>query len=411
MKNILKNNLNLSKRIINKKIEVKKDEIFEEILKEKEDVGYYNLPFQDITHIQEYAKTVQQKHICILGIGGSSLGSYAIYKFLKESKQTQKYLHFFESTDPIDIRNRLKKIDLDDALFIVISKSGVTTETISLFKYFHSLVEINRNNCVIITEEDSKLNNYAKENSIKTFFIPKNVGGRFSVFSVVGLVPLAIVGIDIQKLLDGAKEVYDGFFSKQNIYDELLDKAFILFRNRNQHNINVVFSYSSELEGFNKWYVQLWAESLGKISKENKFVGLTPLGLIGPVDQHSFLQLIVQGRRDKTVTVIKVDDFNKNTLIPDIKLKYLESLDCINNIEFAQLINYQADATIQTIKSLGDIPLDIINIQNIDEKSIAKLMYSYELLTSIMGQYLNINTYDQPGVEMGKIILKKLMKG
>ena len=411
MKNILKENLNLSKKIINKRIELEKDKIFDAILNEKENIGYYNLPFQDISHIVEYAKTVQQKHIAILGIGGSSLGAYAIYKFLKGPECTEKCLHFFESTDPIDIQNRLKKIDLKDTLFIVISKSGVTIETISLFKYIYSLVEINRKNCVMITEKDSKLNDYAKENKIKTFFIPQNVGGRFSVFSAVGLVPLAIAGIDIQKLLDGAKEIYKDFFNKKRIYTKLFNKAFLLSQNKNQYNINVVFSYSSELEGFNKWYIQLWAESLGKISSENKFVGLTPVGLIGPVDQHSFLQLIVQGRRDKTVTVIKVDNINKHITIPDIKLNNLESLDCVNTIEFSQLINHQADATIQSLKDLGDIPVDVMNIKKVNEKSISKLMYSYELLTSIMGQYLKVNTYDQPGVEMGKVILKKIMKG
>lgn len=411
MKNILKENLNLSKKIINKRIELQKDEIFEKIQKEKESIGYYNLPSQDISHIVKFAKTVTQKHIAVLGIGGSSLGTYAIYDFLKGSKNTQKYLHFFETTDPIDIQKHLKKIDLNDTLFIVISKSGITIETISLFKYIYSLVEINSDNCVMITQEDSKLNDYAKENKIKTFFIPNNVGGRFSVFSAVGLLPLAIVGIDIQKLLDGAHEIYEDFFSKGKVYDDLFKKAFFLSRNKNQYNINVVFSYSSELERFNKWYIQLWAESLGKISTENKFVGLTPVGLIGPIDQHSFLQLIVQGRRDKTVTVIKVDKFKDHKTIPDIKLKNLEALDCVNNIEFEHLINHQADATIQTLKDIGDIPVDVMNIKKVDEKSIAKLMYGYELLTSIMGLYLKINTYDQPGVEAGKIILKKIIKG
>ncbi|ADG91885.1 phosphoglucose isomerase (PGI) [Arcobacter nitrofigilis DSM 7299] len=389
---------------------VSDSEIFESIKKEKQDIGYYNLPFQDTTLIKEYAQTVKQKDIAIIGIGGSTLGTFAIYSFLTRTHNFDKKLYFFESTDPIDINTRLERLDLDNTLFIVISKSGTTIETISVFKYLYSKVKIDKNNCLIITETDSKLNDFAQSNDIKTFEIPKNVGGRFSVFSTVGLVPLAIVGIDIDRLLDGAKEAYSEYFEQEALYKRIMTKARFMAEYKHKFNNNVVFSYASELEGFNKWYVQLWGESLGKIDKDNTHQGLTPIGLLGPVDQHSFLQLIIQGKRDKTVTFIKIKDFADNSKIPDVKLKGLEELDYINNLKFSELINHQADATIEAVHDLQDIPCDTITMDKVDGFSLAKLMYVYELLTSIVGKFLFINAYDQPGVESGKIILKEKLK-
>ena len=385
-------------------------EVFDEIVQERESIGYYNLPFQDTSIYKEYAKGVKQNNIVVIGIGGSTLGTYAIYKFLKHSKELSKKLFFLETTDPIDIKSKLEGIDLEDTLFVVISKSGTTVETISIWKYIHSLVKIDKSNTVIITEYDSKLNAYAKANSMKTFEIPKDVGGRFSVFSAVGLLPLAIVGIDIDELLKGTQDVYNSFFSQKEEYTNILRKARFFVEYKNRFNINVVFSYSSRLEGFNKWYIQLWGESLGKLDINHTRQGLTPIGIIGPIDQHSFLQLIVEGKRDKTITVIKVDNFDSDLKIPAVKLEALEELDYLDNRDFSSLINMQADATIEAINNLNDIPCDVLTIDGVCESAIAGLMYKYELLTSICAKFMYINAYDQPGVESGKIILKNKLK-
>lgn len=381
--------------------------IFENVKKEIGQIGYYSLPFQDTTKVKEFAKDVKQSHVAVIGIGGSTLGTFAIYQFLKRTNDFTKKLHFFESTDPTDIKQRVKKLDLEDTIFLVISKSGTTIETISIFKYLSSLVTMNENNCVIVSETDSKLTTFAKQNSMQTFEIPKNVGGRFSVFSNVGLLPLAILGVNIDELLQGAKEVHNSFFNEEKYYDILMEKARFMIENKNRFNINVVFSYSASLEGFNKWYIQLWGESLGKININGTKQALTPIGLIGPVDQHSFLQLIAQGKRDKTVTFIKVANFEDDTIIPANTLKGFEELTYVDNLSFAKLIDEQANATIQSIKELSDIPYDIITINKVDEFNIAKLMYSYQLLTSVVGKFVQIDTYNQPGVEAGKIILKE----
>ena len=386
------------------------EDVFAEIIKEKENIGYYNLPFQDTTIFKEYAKTVKQNNIVVIGIGGSTLGTYAIYKFLKHSRKLEKKLFFLETTDPIDIQSKIENIDLQDTLFIVISKSGTTVETVAIFKYINSLVKCDKHNTVVVTEKDSKLNAFAQANAMQIFEIPKNVGGRFSVFSAVGLLPLAIVGIDIDELLKGARKTSEDFFGKKDFYSRILKKARFLVEYKYSFNINVVFSYSSRLEGFNKWYIQLWGESLGKVDINSTRQGLTPIGIIGPIDQHSFLQLIIEGRRDKTVTVIKVENFDNDLKIPDIKLEGLEELDYLNNIAFSDLINKQADATIESINNVNDIPCDVITIDGVCESAIAALMYEYELLTSLVGKFMYVNTYNQPGVESGKIILKKKLK-
>ena len=387
-------------------------EIFDKIKTERESVGYYNLPYQDTTEIKDYAATITKKHIVVVGIGGSSLGARAIYEFLLPSNNYKKDLLFLETIDPLKINHSLKSIDLSDAQFVIISKSGNTIEPISLLEYLDSLITIDSGNCTIISEATSVLTQFANDNNIKAFDLAENIGGRFSVFSVVGLVPLAMVGVDIDNLLNGCKRVADSFFAQEDYYKPIIRKARFLVENKSRFNINVIFSYSSSLESFNKWYVQLWAESLGKININGTCQALTPVALVGPVDQHSFLQLVIEGVRDKTLTFIKIADLKDKTVIPKrdgnkfdrLGLEYAEGLS------FNELLNKQADATIESVEEQKDIPCDVVTISTVDEYNIAKLMFSYQLLVSCIGAFLQINTYDQPGVEHGKIILKEKLQ-
>ncbi len=255
------------------RISLTDEQIFNEIQNEKKSIGYYNLPFVETTDLKDRLDNLnfKQSQIAIIGIGGSTLGTYAIYNFLKDSKELKKELHFLESTDPVSLKAILKKLDLDDTLFIVISKSGTTIETISIFKYILSIKKLESSNLLIITEDDSKLNTYAKTNNITTFDIPKDVGGRFSVFSNVGLVPLYLCGVDIDALLKGCQDKHNSFFQKKESYEILMKKARTYYEYRDIFNINALFSYSQLLDGFNKWYVQLWGESLGKIDINNSY--------------------------------------------------------------------------------------------------------------------------------------------
>jgi glucose-6-phosphate isomerase len=387
-------------------------EIFERIKAERESIGYYNLPYQDTTEIKVYAASITKKHIIVLGIGGSSLGARAIYEFLLPSNHYEKELLFLETVDPLKINHCLKKVDLNDTQFVIISKSGSTIETISLFKYLSSVIEIDSANCTIISESKSDLTQFANDNNIKAFDLAENIGGRFSVFSVVGLLPLAMIDIDIDNLLNGCKRVSDSFFQQADYYKPIIRKARFLVENKGRFNINAIFSYSSSLESFNKWYIQLWAESLGKVNVNGTRQALTPVALIGPVDQHSFLQLIIDGVRDKTVTFIKIEDLKDNTTVPKKEDKKFQGLglNYVEGLSFNKLLNQQADATIKSVEEQKDIPCDVVTISTVDEYNIAKLMFSYQLLVSAIGQFLQINTYDQPGVESGKIILKESLK-
>jgi len=382
---------------------------FKAIENEQNSIGYYGLPEQDITPILEYCTSIPEtvETIAVIGIGGSSLGAKAVYEFIKPVKSLKRTLHFFESTDPINITAIFSKLDINKTHFLVISKSGNTVETFSIYKYIYSL-QNDASVYTFITDPDSPLEKYAKEINASVLHLPDNVGGRFSVLSTVGLVPLALCGIDIQELLSGAKTIKESFFNDGYLKDTLLKKAVYYAKHHAQYHINCIFAYSETLKYFCEWYVQLWGESLGKFQRHSAFnVGLTPIGLIGPKDQHSFLQLIMEGTRDKSVTFIKIEDFHDNISIPDITLPHLETLDSLNGLPFSKLINMQCDSVIEALEDQKDIPLDTISISSVTESNIGSLIFYYELLTSLVGELIDVNTYDQPGVEAGKIILKK----
>ncbi|MBL0687510.1 MAG: glucose-6-phosphate isomerase [Sulfurospirillum sp.] len=394
--------------------------VFETICKEKKSIGYYNLPEQNLDYLEEYKKDFNSKnreieHLVIMGIGGSSLGLKAIYRTLKSKKDFTKKIHFLESTDPIAIKTELKKVNFKKTHFFMISKSGTTTETTAIYKYILGLLKEKKISedyrFTYITDKGSLLEEHAKSKKSFCLYIPKNVGGRFSVLSAVGLTPLSLIEVDIKALLHGAKQIKNSFFENGYIKEILLEKATYYAKNSMKYNINTLFAYSESFKYFIEWYVQLWGESLGKKQLKSSFnVGLTPVGIIGPKDQHSFLQLIVDGLRDKSVTVLKIKNFNYDISIPDINLEKLESMNSINGLSFNSLINFQADSIIETLVNKGDIPVDTIELECINEENLGKFIFYYELLTSLVAQMIGVDAYGQPGVEESKIILKKKLQ-
>ncbi|HIC40609.1 MAG TPA: glucose-6-phosphate isomerase [Piscirickettsiaceae bacterium] len=397
--------------------------LIDRIQEETKSVGYYNLPNQDTHYIDDYLERLDKQQglelltdIVVIGIGGSSLGTKAIYHFLKPVRQLQRKLHFIDSTDPIALNNLQRDVNFasKSTHFLIISKSGSTIETIAAYKYILGLINgssVDYCPFTFITDKNSPLEKHAKEVGALVVNIQDNVGGRFSVLSSVGTIPLILAGIWVDRVLQGANSIKNSFFDNGYIQDVLLQKATFYAKNVANYPINSVFSYTESLRYFNQWYVQLWGESLGKKQRNSVFnIGLTPVGLTGPKDQHSFLQLIIDGTRDKTITFIKLENFEVSSPVPNITLKHLEDTDIINNVEFSTLINLQADSIIESLKKVQRIPLDEINIKQQDEFSIGQLIYYYELLTSLVGDLLNINTYDQPGVESGKQILMEKLK-
>ncbi len=391
---------------------------FETVSGERESgkVGYYDLPKGSRTII-DAVNTLEKSNpllasgeitdIAVIGIGGSSLGIKAVDALMQMKRGRTRRLHLFENSDPFDISRTMAKLTKARTLFIVISKSGGTIETTSIFKtmivhFDLQLGDVDRDRVICITDKGSSLSRFADEYGITQFNIPHNVGGRFSVLSAVGIVPLTLVGYDTAALLSGAGAFMDSFFAHEE--DHLLEKACYLYEHREDKSINVLFSYANALEDLTKWYVQLWGESLGKIDAEGNPVGMTPIGHIGAVDQHSFLQLLIEGPKDKTVTFISIDDFENDLTIPDISLVHIEKTDFVNGTTFNRLINAQCTATRESLIQSG-VPTDGIVIDRVSEENIGRLIAYYELLTSVVGAMLGIDTYDQPGVELGKVIL------
>ena len=389
-------------------LQEKAKETYNAIVKEQASIGYYHLPEQDISDIVTYASTIPEEieSIAVIGIGGSSLGAKAVYEFLKPTYPPKRKLYFFESTDPINIKHLLSQIETEKTHFLVISKSGTTVETFAIYKYILTL-QSNPAAYTFITDPGSSLEKYAEAIEANVLHLPENVGGRFSVLSVVGLLPLALCGIDISALLKGASHIKKSFFEHGYLQDILLQKSLYYSKNHAKYHINCLFAYSESLKYFCEWYVQLWGESLGKKQKHSAFnVGLTPIGLIGPKDQHSFLQLIMEGTRDKSVTFIQIDDFEDTLAIPDTTLPHLEKLDTLNTLSFSKLINMQCNSVREALLQEDNIPIDTIIIPKVDAENIGGLIFYYELLTSLVGELMDVNTYDQPGVEVAKVILK-----
>lgn len=377
--------------------------------------GYYKLPFDTFAldfalaySTREYFSSITD--LVIIGVGGSSLGARALHSALLHScRHSSRRVHFLEHTDPFETKRVLESICLEHTHFLLISKSGTTIESISLVKFlithFDLLSSVNKRHLACITDSSSPLESFAKAQGLECFTIPANVGGRFSVLSLVGLVPLSLLGLDIGMLLQGARAMMESFFAGEERH--IINKATFLAKYYRQYPISVLFSYGSVFSDINRWFVQLWGESLGKLDSSGTQVGLTPVGLVGSIDQHSFLQLIVQGARDKVVSFLSLDDAcakackDSSFIVPEYSLAGLESTDFVNGTPFLHLLNLQKQATLETLESYA-IPIDSITLERLDEWHIGALVVYFELLTSCTGFLLGVNTYDQPGVEFGK---------
>ncbi|NPA11130.1 MAG: glucose-6-phosphate isomerase [Epsilonproteobacteria bacterium] len=362
---------------------------------ESETIGYYHLP--ESSKKFKNVRFEGYEEVVIIGIGGSSLGAKAIYEMLRHNHNLKKII-FLENPDPVDLSLKFKEIK--KPLFFVISKSGKTIETVSIFKEVinHFNLKKGAKNLKVITDSNSPLEKFAIEWDLEVFNIPKNVGGRFSVLSAVGIVPLKAAGVDIISILDGAKEFRDRFFEKKE--EHLLKKAAFYARNYKIYPVNVLFAYATTLNSFKEWYVQLFGESLGKNGKE-----IMPVGHIGSIDQHSFLQLLMEGMGHKSITFLKVNKFSIDIKIPDISLPYLQNTDFVNGYSFEELINKEEEATKEALLA-KEYPIDEIILPEVNEKNIGELIMYYQILTSAIGSLLEVNTYNQPGVEIGKTILK-----
>lgn len=365
-----------------------------------------------VKKINNYKQSIEGRFddIVVLGIGGSALGTIAIRDALKKTfKQSPPHLHVLENIDPDVISELLTHVNLKKTLFLVISKSGGTAETLSQYLFFRNEIETSgsmaHKHFVFITGETGLLRKIADKDNIKTFNIPSNVGGRFSVLTNVGLIPSALIGIDIESLLSGAKEMRDAFLSEKFENNLPFQLATIQYLSHKKgKNINILMPYASRLKSFTAWFTQLLAESTGKINSSKENTGITPLSALGATDQHSLLQLLSEGPNDKLTIFLKVINFKKNSTIP-VNIDH-ENVNFLKDVSFSQLLNTQQEGTATSLTE-NNRPNITIEIPEISEKTLGSLFFLFEGSTAFLGEYLEINSFDQPGVERSKVLTRE----
>ncbi len=363
---------------------------------EKKDQGFYRIIDDDINDILEYASSVEDKYddFVVLGIGGSALGTICLQQSLKHLHKCGK-LHVMDNIDPCFLAELDDVLDYKRTLIIVISKSGGTPETLSQYFYFREKCD----NLVFITGKSGFLRETGEKEGIKTFNIPENVGGRFSVMTAVGLLPAALIGIDIRQLLMGAKEMRDRFLNEdfhENLPFQIAKLQYM--HGKKGRNITVIMPYSQHLIKFADWYGQLLAESIGK----TRDTGLTPTNALGVTDQHSQSQLYMDGPDDKFFIFIKVEELGAELKIPGSKVDYLEG------ITFNKLMHTEQQGTIDALTQ-NNKPNITLTINKVNEHNLGALFMLFEGATAFLGEFYKINAFNQPGVELSKKLTKEYL--
>jgi len=374
-----------------------------------------------VADILDYAKAVQDKfdNFVVLGIGGSALGPVALQQALNHirynnlSKTNRKGPRFFveDNVDPERMMALLDVIDIKKTCFNVVSKSGSTSETMSQYLIVSTLLKEAlgdkwAENIVATTDhKKGNLIKIAQAEGIKTFYIPDGVGGRFSEICPVGLFPAAVCNIDIEELLAGVAYM-DELSKEEDIYKNSSHMAGLLMyiaMEQKGKNIQVVMPYADSLKYMADWHAQLWAESLGKkLSLDGKavHVGQTPVKAVGVTDQHSQVQLYAEGPFDKVITFIGVENYRAEYTIPN-GCEDIPDVAFLGGHTLNELIQSEYDATEYALTVQGKLN-QRITLPEVNAFTIGQLMYFFMMQTAVAGELLNIDAFNQPGVEAGK---------
>lgn len=371
--------------------------------------------FDEMQALAEKTSKMGIKNLVILGIGGSSLGTQTIFEALLHPLHNQeerfrggKPRYFIlDNIDPHKMTAIIETVipDIDRTLVVVISKSGETPETISQFMIFNELMKKfdgYRERIVLITDfEKGLLNEIARREGYPVLNLPPGIGGRFSVLTPVGLFPSALMGIDIKKMSAGAA----GMAAHIVRYDAEENMAFVLaavlyLMYKNGKPIHVMMPYCERLAAFANWFRQLEAESLGK-----KGLGPTPARSVGATDQHSQLQLYVEGPKDKCIILL----YSATAEVPiPGSFEYLEDVAYLANKDMKDLFHAEFQGTRLSLTESGT-PNIALTLDEVSDYNLGALFYLFELVTAFMGNLLSVNAFDQPGVEQGKIYTKAMM--
>ncbi len=357
---------------------------------------------KDFREIEKFAKTNRKwSHVLVIGIGGSSLPAQALINALAKLNPRvhsgePPEPHFLDNLDAKKTINIFEKLDWEKTLVIVIAKSGETLETLANFFVVKQKLGTNwRKQTVAITDpKKGFLRELATKEKLTTFDIPPEIGGRFSIFTSVGLLPAALAGINLRKLIKGANKA-----SPKKAFEFAQIQAREFKRGK---NINTFCIYSNALESFAKWHEQLLAESIGKNAK----VGITPQIAIGATDQHSKLQLWSDGPNDKFFTFLKVKKVEADLKIPNPPKEF----GFLKNKSMQQILNAEFDATVKALAEKKR-SLAIFEIEKLDEESLGEMLQFWMLEIYFLGKLLGVDPFDQPGVERGKFLTRKALGG
>jgi len=389
------------------------------------EIGFFALPeaTESARAVQELADSFGQwfENVVVLGIGGSALGTTTLRDALlgphwneldEEARDHYPRLYILDNVDPRTVAGLLDRLDLRRTLFNVVSKSGSTAETMSQYLVVEGRLnellgeEPSRGHFLFTTDPKSGiLRKIANEEGIPTLEVPSNVGGRFSVLSAVGLLPAAILGIDIAEVLEGAGEMADLCRTptlRENpagVLATLLHHADVV----QGAPIHVLMPYSDRLRSFAAWFQQLWAESLGKAKdREGKLVnrGPTPLPALGATDQHSLLQLLMEGPRDKVVLFLGVGGVRDPVEIPRIRGEF-PALSYLGGHTLKELLDTERMATMEALRQQGRPNLSI-EVEDLTPRALGALFMLFQIATVYAGALYGVDPLDQPGVELGK---------
>jgi glucose-6-phosphate isomerase len=367
-----------------------------------------------INEIKSTAIRLREKYenVLVLGIGGSALGTKAILEFIKGPyHQLEGYsprIFVLDNIDPAPAAQLERLLDFRKTALIYTSKSGSTPETAANFIYFYNKYKEaggdDRDIVIICDAKDNGINRIARKLGCSMFHFPPDLQGRYSVLSPVGFFPAELAGIDCQELLEGAAAVQRALTTAPPEENPLMVLGGYLYRySREGRSTHVLFNYSNLLVEFGLWFMQLWAESLGKketLAGEEVRVGATPLSCLGATDQHSLLQLFKEGAADKVYGFVKIDqapdDLKITGAFPDeVEYAYFDGHTMQEQLHIEQL------ATEVSLVNAGH-PCYRITLREPCAHALGALFYFYEALTIFMANLYGVNPYDQPGVEEGK---------
>lgn len=386
--------------------------------------GFHTLGDQavSVTQIRRFAEGVGQAfdHVLVLGIGGSALGMKALLNALKrpgwnelddEGREFFPRLTVLDNVDPTSVAEALRRIDPRRALVNVISKSGGTSETMAQYLVVREWLERALGPAaarhLVFTTDPARgaLREIAARDGIAALEVPPAVGGRFSVLSPVGLLPAALVGIDIEGLLSGARDALAGaerddlLLNQAALWSVLHWAADTSLGAR----IHVLMPYTDRLREFAEWYRQLWAESLGKAKDrrgQEVHTGPTPLAAVGPTDQHSQVQLFMEGPFDKVVTFMAVDRFAEDVTIPQ-SAGLPADLAYLPGHTLAGLLQAEYQATSAALASMGRMNCSL-HLPELSARTLGEAIMFFQLATGYAGVWYGVDPFDQPGVELGK---------